>query len=70
MAGPDLSQLQGLTAEGIVKLEKLKSELEALSFAMQNMHKKDKYEVEGRVRAFQDKEAEVRQFLRELGITT
>lgn len=64
----NLSQLQGLTPEGIQKLEQLKAELEALSAAMQNMEGKSKYELEDRIRSFQDKESEIKRFLRELGV--
>lgn len=60
--------IQGLTPEGICKLEKLKAELETLSQAMQNLEGKNKYEVEGLVRAFHDKEAEIMWFLREIGM--
>ncbi|MBF0370247.1 MAG: hypothetical protein HQL52_12410 [Magnetococcales bacterium] len=59
---------QAITPEGIAKLEQLKSELETLTQAMQSMEGKSKYEIEGTVRAFQDKEGEVRQFLQQLGL--
>ncbi|MBF0357343.1 MAG: hypothetical protein HQL70_01975 [Magnetococcales bacterium] len=59
---------KSLTPEGIKKLEKLKSELESLSYAIQNMDGKNSYEVEDRVRLFQDKESEIKSFLRELGM--
>ena len=62
------SKAQSLTPEGIQKLEQLKSELESLQQVMQNMEGKSKYELEDRVRAFQDKEAEIKRFLRELGM--
>ncbi|MBF0133808.1 MAG: hypothetical protein HQL75_14635 [Magnetococcales bacterium] len=60
--------IQGLTPEGINKLEKLKGELEVLSQAMRDLEGKNKYEVEGLVRAFHDKEVEITRFLRETGI--
>ncbi|MBF0455003.1 MAG: hypothetical protein HQL72_09360 [Magnetococcales bacterium] len=63
-----IDQAQGLTPEGIQKLEALKAELEGMSLAIQNLEGKDQYEIEGRIRAFQDKEAEIKTFLRELGL--
>jgi hypothetical protein len=63
-----ISKAQSLTPEGIQKLEKLKSDLESLNHVMQNMEGKSKYELEDRVRAFQDKEAEIKRFLKELGM--
>ncbi len=57
-----------LTPEGIAKLERLKSELEALQAAMSNPEKMNRFEIEGRVRAFQDKETEIKTFLRQLGL--
>ncbi len=68
MPEPDINQIQGLTPEGIKKLELLKKELEAISHAMQNMDRSNKHEVEDRIRAFQDKEAEAMRFLQELGV--
>ncbi len=58
-----------LTPEGIEKLKKLKAELESMTHAIQNMEGKSKYEIEGRIRAFQDKESEIKQFLRYLDLT-
>ncbi|MBF8274908.1 MAG: hypothetical protein HW380_4013 [Magnetococcales bacterium] len=55
--------IQGLTPEGIKKLEKLKGELEMLNRAVQNIAGKNPYETEGLIRAFQDKEAEIKRFL-------
>jgi DNA-binding PadR family transcriptional regulator len=63
-----ISKAQSLTPEGIQKLQQLKAELESLSSAIQNMENKSKYEVEDRIRAFQEKEAEIKSFLRELGM--
>ena len=59
-----------LTPEQIQKLEKLKGELAAIQAVMGNMQGRDKYEIEGRVRQFQDKEAEIKRFLHELGLAT
>lgn len=59
---------QTLTPEGIEKLQKLKEELESMTKAIQNMEGKTPYEVEGRIRAFQDKEAEIMHFLKKLGL--
>ncbi len=68
MDGIDVSQLQGLTPDGIVKLERLKAELESLNQVMQNLDGKSEYEIEDRVRSFHDKEAEIKRFLHELGM--
>ena len=57
-----------LTPEGIARLEQLKADLETLQAAMANPEGMSRFEIEGRVRAFQDKEREVRQFLRELSL--
>ncbi|MBF0444052.1 MAG: hypothetical protein HQL68_00565 [Magnetococcales bacterium] len=65
-----ISKAQSLTPEGIQKLQKLKTELEMLSSAIQNMENKSKYEVEDRIRAFKDKELEIKSFLRGLGMLT
>ncbi|MBF0137662.1 MAG: hypothetical protein H7833_10045 [Magnetococcus sp. DMHC-1] len=63
-----IEQVQGLTPEAIRKLEKMKAELESLNRAMQNLDGKSTFEVEGRIRAFMDKETEIRQFLQKLGM--
>ncbi|MBF0195005.1 MAG: hypothetical protein HQL71_10630 [Magnetococcales bacterium] len=63
-----IKKAQSLTPEGIQKLQKLKLELETLSSSIQNIENKSKYEVEDRIRAFQDKEAEIKKFLRDLGM--
>ncbi|WP_085445392.1 hypothetical protein [Magnetofaba australis] len=60
--------LPGLTAEGIQKLEKLKAEHESLSAALQHADSMPAHELEGRMRQLQDKDAEIRRFLRELGL--
>lgn len=57
----------GLTPEGIKKLEKLKGELEGLNRAVQNSTGKNQYETEGLIRAFQDKETEIKRFLQNMG---
>ncbi len=57
-----------LTPEGIAKLERLKAELEALQTAMENTKNMNQYEIEGRMRAFQDKENEIKLYLRNLGL--
>ena len=49
----------------IEKLEKLKAELESMTQGLKDMEGKSEYEVEGRIRAFQDKESEIKRFLRE-----
>jgi DNA-binding PadR family transcriptional regulator len=68
MDGSLRDKAQSLTPEGIQKLERLKAELESLSHAIQNMDEKNSYEVEDRVRMFQEKESEIKKFLRELGL--
>ena len=60
--------LAALTPENIQKLEKLKEELLSVQTAIGNMEGKSRYEIEGRIRQLQDKEAEIKQFLRELGV--
>ncbi|MBF0381496.1 MAG: hypothetical protein HQL69_10785 [Magnetococcales bacterium] len=65
-----INKAQSLTPEGIQKLQKLKTELETLSASIQNLDNNNKYEVEDRIRAFQDKEAEIKSFLRNLGLIT
>ena len=57
-----------LTPEGIEKLQQLKAELESMTRTMSNMEGKSQYEVEGRIRAFQEKENEIKQFLQQLGM--
>lgn len=64
----DTNKAKSLTSEGINKLEKLKTELEAMHKAIQNIDGNTQYEVETRLRAFQAKENEIKQFLRELGM--
>ena len=59
-----------LSAEQIQKLEKLKRELAAIQAVMGDLQGRDPYEIEGRVRQFQDKEAEIKRYLRALGLTT
>ncbi|MBF0585284.1 MAG: hypothetical protein HQL80_13775 [Magnetococcales bacterium] len=54
-----------IAPEYIEKLEKLKTELEAVSRELKNIDGKSQYEIEGRMREFQDKESEIKQFLRE-----
>lgn len=68
MSSVEVSNTKGLAKAGIEKLEKLKSELEALQRAVENLAGKSSYEVEGRIRAFQDKEHEIKRYLRELGM--
>jgi hypothetical protein len=68
MSEIEANQARSLTPEGIKKLEDLKDELESLSMVMQNMQGKSKYEIEDRIRTFQNKEAEIKTFLRELGM--
>lgn len=57
-----------LTPEGIEKLQKLKTELESLTRAMENLDGMNPYKMEGLVRAYQDKESEVKRFLRDLNL--
>ena len=57
-----------LTPENIHKLEKLKKELLFLQASLEKMEGKSSDEIEGRIRQFQDKESEIKQFLRELGL--
>lgn len=57
-----------LTQEDIKKLQKLKAELELITNAMHDLEGKNTYEVEGRIRAFQDKESEIKKFLRDHGL--
>ncbi|MEO5376818.1 MAG: hypothetical protein H7832_03410 [Magnetococcus sp. DMHC-6] len=57
-----------LTPEAIEKLQRLKSEFESLTQSIQNMQGKNAFEIEGRIRAFQDKEFEIKKFLREHGL--
>ncbi|MBF0192882.1 MAG: hypothetical protein HQL99_17350 [Magnetococcales bacterium] len=57
-----------LTPEVVRKLERLKKELTILQAAMQDLNGKSPYEVEGRMRQYQDKEAEIKQLLREIGL--
>lgn len=57
-----------LTPEAIQKLEKLKKELTFLHATIENMAGKSPYEVEGRIRQYQDKEAEIKKFLNEIDI--
>ncbi|MEO5364243.1 MAG: hypothetical protein H7838_11560 [Magnetococcus sp. DMHC-8] len=52
----------------IKRLERLKNELAFLQSALENLQDKSPYEVEGRIRQFQDKEAEIHQFLRDMGM--
>ncbi|MBF0461930.1 MAG: hypothetical protein HQL87_11080 [Magnetococcales bacterium] len=54
-----------ITPEYIEQLEKLKAELESITRALENMAGKSAYEVEGRIREFQDKESEIKRFLHE-----
>jgi len=63
-----IEQTPGLSLEDIEKLQKLKAEFESMTNAMQNLEGKSRYEVEGRVRAFQDKENEIKRFLLEQGL--
>ncbi len=55
-----------LTPENILKLEKLKKELIAIQSAMGKLDGKSQYEIEGRIREYQDKEAEIKKFLQEI----
>ncbi|MBF0271892.1 MAG: hypothetical protein HQL98_07510 [Magnetococcales bacterium] len=57
-----------LTPEVVRKLEKLKKELTILQSAIQDLNGKSPYEIEGRIRQYQDKEAEIKQLLREIGL--
>ncbi|MBF0126091.1 MAG: hypothetical protein HQM02_02670 [Magnetococcales bacterium] len=57
-----------LTPENIQKLEQLKRELTTLQVAMQNIQDKSPYEIEGRIRQYQDKEGEIKRFLRSIGL--
>ncbi|MEO5340015.1 MAG: hypothetical protein H7837_05760 [Magnetococcus sp. MYC-9] len=57
-----------LTPDAIHKLERLKRELTVLQSAIGDLQGKSTYEVEGRIRQFQDKESEIKQFLSELGM--
>ncbi|MBF0439864.1 MAG: hypothetical protein HQL93_12205 [Magnetococcales bacterium] len=57
-----------LTQEAVRKLEKLKKELTVLQSAMQDLSEKSSYEIEGRIRQYQDKEAEIKRLLREIGV--
>ncbi|MBF0162439.1 MAG: hypothetical protein HQL88_09130 [Magnetococcales bacterium] len=57
-----------LSPEQVKKLEKMQKELTALQSAIENLQGKSPYEVEGRIRQFQEKEAEIKQFIRELGL--
>ncbi|MBF0625543.1 MAG: hypothetical protein HQL82_12140 [Magnetococcales bacterium] len=68
MANDSEHSLRSLTPEGIEKLERLKVELEQLRDAMSHPEGKSRYELDGRIRAYQDKEHEVRRFLRDLGL--
>ncbi|MBF0150171.1 MAG: hypothetical protein HQL84_09015 [Magnetococcales bacterium] len=56
--------VQGLTPERTAKLEKLKNELEELNRAVQSIGGGNQFETEGLVRAFHDKEVEIKSFLR------
>lgn len=68
MNTPHMDALAALTPENIQRLEKLKQELLALQSVMEDMAGKSTYEAEGRIRQFQEKEAEIRRFLGELGV--
>ncbi len=68
MTDIDDANLAALTPENFQKLEKLKREWESMQSAMEKMEGKNKYEGEGRIRQYQDKEAEIRGLLLELGI--
>ncbi|MBF0213149.1 MAG: hypothetical protein HQM00_06245 [Magnetococcales bacterium] len=57
-----------LTPEAVRKLEKLKKELTFLQSAIQDLNGKSPHEVEGRIRQYQDKEAEIKRLLRDIGI--
>ncbi len=57
-----------LNSEEIQQLEQLKTELEGMKNALENLNGKSQYEIAGRVREFQDKEHEIRQFLKKLGL--
>ncbi len=57
-----------LTPDDIQKLERLKEELTLLQSTLENTQGKSPYEMEGRIRQFQDKEAEIKRFLRQLGL--
>lgn len=61
-------QTKSLTPEGIAKLQKLKIELESMTESMKTLEGKSKFEIEGRVRAFQEKESEIKLFLKQLGL--
>ncbi|MEO5349266.1 MAG: hypothetical protein H7836_06445 [Magnetococcus sp. YQC-3] len=54
-----------IAPEYIEKLKKLKEEFETMTRELKNMEGKSAYEIEGRIRAFQDKESEIKKFLRE-----
>ncbi|MBF0448941.1 MAG: hypothetical protein HQL67_12130 [Magnetococcales bacterium] len=64
----EIKHAQGLTPEGINKLERLKGELEKLNQSMQNLEGKSQFEIEDHIRSFQNKESEIKHFLRELGL--
>ncbi|MBF0123720.1 MAG: hypothetical protein HQL60_00125 [Magnetococcales bacterium] len=49
-------------------MEQLKADLESISAAIADMTGKSPYEIEGRVRSFQDKEQEIKQFLNRFGL--
>ncbi|MEO5332289.1 MAG: hypothetical protein H7839_09720 [Magnetococcus sp. YQC-5] len=57
-----------LTPETIQKLETLQKELTILQSAMQDLQGKSPYEIEGRIRQYQDKEAEIKRLLRQIGM--
>ncbi|MBF0142463.1 MAG: hypothetical protein HQL57_01820 [Magnetococcales bacterium] len=59
---------RGLSNDEILQLNKLKIELESMVQGLQNVEGKSRDEVEGRIREFQDKEAQIRRFLRERGL--
>ncbi|ABK43609.1 hypothetical protein Mmc1_1091 [Magnetococcus marinus MC-1] len=63
-----LKNLQGMTPASIVKLEKLKGELESLHQLMLNTEGMSQDEIEGRIRQFRDKEQQVKAFLAALGL--